>query len=270
MSDTVRSKPAKRGTRNSLSCSQCRYKHIRCDGRKPVCSRCATNAVQCVYPISRRRGNPKSGKAPLSPVRDVYETSIASSLQTSAGGSSSSVTLDGEIESSSNSAFSFLSLYYEFFHAAHPCALPFKYFKTRLDEAKIKPLLQVMCYVGSFFDTSCPCHILDSWAKRAQDSMVEIRSSIRPLTPFDIQAVLLYSIAVYWCNETENGVELLDEAIRMAVSLGMNKKEFARNYAEGDSILEESWRRTWWVIYITDAHIAGMPTELIIAPMLHF
>ena len=39
----------------------------------------------------------------------------------------------------------------------------------------------------------------------------------------------------------------------------MNKKEFARNYAEGDSILEESWRRTWWVIYITDAHIAGMP-----------
>lgn len=151
MSDTVRSKPAKRGTRNSLSCSQCRYKHIRCDGRKPVCSRCATNTVQCVYPVSRRRGNPKPGKAPLSSVRDVYETSIDSSLQTSTVGSSSSVTINGEMESSSNSSFSLLSLYYEFFHAAHPCALPFENFKTGLNEARIQPLLQVMCYVGSFF-----------------------------------------------------------------------------------------------------------------------
>ncbi|KAJ6188034.1 Major facilitator superfamily domain general substrate transporter [Penicillium mononematosum] len=257
MSDTVRSKPAKRGTRNSLSCSQCRYKHIRCDGRKPVCSRCATNTVQCVYPVSRRRGNPKSRKAPLSPVRDLYETSIDSSLQTSTVGSSSSVTTNGDIISSSNSAFSFLSLYYEFFHAAHPCALPFENFKTRLNEAKIQPLLRVMCYVGSFFDTSCPSHILDSWAQRAQDSVAEIRSSIQPLTPFDIQAVLLYSIAVYWCNKTESGVELLDEAIRMAVSLGMNKKEFAQIYLEADSVLAESCRRTWWVMYITDAHIAG-------------
>ncbi|KAJ5499471.1 Major facilitator superfamily domain general substrate transporter [Penicillium expansum] len=252
-----RNKPTKRGTRNSLSCAQCRYKHLRCDGRKPVCSRCATNTVQCVYPPSRRRGNPKSGKPPLSPVRDVYENSIDSSLQTSTVGSSSSAPTDGQIESSSNSGSSFLSLYYEFFHAAHPCALPFQNLKTRLNEPKVQPLLQVMCYIGSIFDISCPSQLLESCAQRAQNSVVQIRSSTRPLTPFDIQAILLYSIAVYWCNETESGVELLDEAIRMAVALGMSKKEFAQNYGEADSVLEESWRRTWWVIYITDVHIAG-------------
>lgn len=127
-----------------------------------------------------------------------------------------------------------------------------------------------MCYVGSIFDVSCPSQLLESWAQRARDSVVEIRSSIRPLTPFDVQALLLYSIAVYWCNETESGVELLDQTIRMAVALGMNKKEFAQNYAEADAVLEESWRRTWWVIYITDAHIAGMPLNMIITPKLHF
>ncbi|KUM58026.1 hypothetical protein ACN42_g9151 [Penicillium freii] len=114
-----------------------------------------------------------------------------------------------------------------------------------------------MCYIGSIFDISCPPQLLESCAQRAQDSVVEIKSSIRPLTPFDVQALLLYSIAVYWRNEPECGVRLLEEAIRTAVALGMNKKEFARNYAEADSVLEESWRRTWWVIYITDAHIAG-------------
>ncbi|KAJ5978512.1 hypothetical protein N7501_001854 [Penicillium viridicatum] len=261
MSDTppgrTKPKPDKRGTRNSLSCAQCRYKHIRCDGRKPVCSRCATNKVQCTYPVSRRRGNPKSAKPTLSPVRDAHENSIDSSVPTSTVGSSSSVGTNGEIESYSTSASSFLSLYYEFFHAAHPCALPFPVLNTRLNEAKIQPLLQVMCYIGSIFDISCPPQLLESCAQRAQDSVVEIKSSIRPLTPFDVQALLLYSIAVYWCNEPECGVKLLEEAIRMAVALGMNKKEFARNYAEADSVLEESWRRTWWVIYITDAHIAG-------------
>ena len=79
----------------------------------------------------------------------------------------------------------------------------------------------------------------------------------RSLTAFDVQAVLLYSIVVYWCNEPDRGVELLDEAVRMAISIGMNRKEFSQTYGHGDSFFEESLRRSWWVIYITDAHIAG-------------
>lgn len=42
----------------------------------------------------------------------------------------------------------------------------------------------------------------------------------------------------------------------MAVALGMYKKGFARSHIESDSVLEEIWRRTWWLIYITDAHVA--------------
>ena len=43
----------------------------------------------------------------------------------------------------------------------------------------------------------------------------------------------------------------------MALCLGMNQYGFAAENGRNDTILEESWRRTWWQIYATDAHIAG-------------
>lgn len=43
----------------------------------------------------------------------------------------------------------------------------------------------------------------------------------------------------------------------MALDLGMNRSDFATQHRRNDPILEESWRRTWWEVYITDAHIAG-------------
>jgi len=256
MSDTQSSTPAKRKTRNSLSCAQCRYKHLRCDGQKPVCSRCATDTKTCVYPPSRRRGNPKPKHTPLSPVTVVDESSLDSSLgqQTPTTTSTSSIVTNRDTEASSSSDSQYLSLYYSSFHAAHPCTLPLSALKNRLTDPRIQPLLQVICYVGSIFDGSGPSS--EIWSKRARDGISKIRTKLIP-DPFDVQAVLLYSIAVYWCNETEHGVELLNEVIHMAVTLGMNKKEFAQSYGEDNSVLEESWRRTWWVIYITDAHIAG-------------
>lgn len=90
-----------------------------------------------------------------------------------------------------------------------------------------------------------------------QEALAGIRARVRPITGFDVQAVLLYSIAIYWSNEPEHGTALLDEAIEMAVELGMNRKDFATQHGDGNPVLEESWRRTWWLFYITDAHIAG-------------
>ncbi|KAJ5773705.1 hypothetical protein N7457_008601 [Penicillium paradoxum] len=260
MSDTPADTPTSRKTRNSLSCTQCRYKHVRCDGHRPVCSRCATNAIQCVYAASRRRGNPKAKRILLSPTTTVNASSLHSSLPTSTTSSASSITISRDVDPSSNSASQFLNLYYEFFHAAHPCILPLQVLKDRLTETQLQPLIQVICYVGSVFDNSHP-QLSESLAQQAHESVAEIRAQTRRLNPFDVQALLLYSIAIYWCNKTQNGVELLDEAIRMAVALGMNKKEFAQTYGEADPVVEESWRRTWWVIYITDAHIAGMKLE---------
>lgn len=254
------STPAKRATRNSLSCAQCRYKHIRCDGQKPACSRCVTDIKQCVYPTSRRRGNPKPKQDSLLPTAGVSEAPIDLSLElhVSTASSTSSITASGDAEGLTNSDSQFLSLYYTFFHAAHPCILPLAAFKNRLADPRVHPVLQVASYIGSIFDRAS--QFSETWSQRAQNAIFEIRSKAIP-DPFDVQAILLYSIAIYWCNEPKHGVELLNEAIQKAVAIGMNKNEFARTYGEGNPVLEESWRRTWWVIYITDAHIAGISSN---------
>ncbi|KAE8384129.1 hypothetical protein BDV23DRAFT_189521 [Aspergillus alliaceus] len=72
-----------------------------------------------------------------------------------------------------------------------------------------------------------------------------------------MQAVLLYSIATYRGNETKRALDLLDKAIGMALELGLNKQRFALENGNGEVVLEESWRGTWWQIYVTDAHITG-------------
>jgi hypothetical protein len=147
-----------------------------------------------------------------------------------------------------------LALYYEFFHAAHPCVLPRQSLNTYSQERAIQPLLLVLDYIGSLFSASTSSNSLH---QGIQQYLADIRSRTCSITGFDVQAVLLYSIAIYWCNEPDAGVELLDEAIRLALELGMNRREYAQENHQNDPVLAESWRRTWWQIYITDAHIAG-------------
>ncbi|CAG8004414.1 unnamed protein product [Penicillium olsonii] len=253
MSETQRT-VAKRATRISLSCTPCRYKHVRCDGQKPACARCVADAKECVYPASRRRGNPKQ-KPQSNPTPVVYESSLDLLLEqhVSSAASTSSIATNRETELASQSS-QLMGLYYDFFHAAHPCTLPLAALKNRLSDPRVQPLLQVICYVGSIFDKSTSSS--EIWSQRAYHAISQIRAKSDP-DPFDVQALLLYSIAIYWCNEPEKGVALLYETIRIAVTLGMNTRAFAKSYGEGSPVVEESWRRTWWVIYITDAHIAG-------------
>lgn len=248
---------AKRPTRSSLACAPCRFKHLRCDGKKPACDRCRADAKDCIYHASRRRGNPKPKPPPASSAVSVSESSSATApdIQTLDFDLAPSTSLSVNRELSTPSAdMHLIGLYYDHFFAAHPCVLPQRVLRARLAEAALQPLLLVMKYVGSLFEKST---LSDPFHQDVQSALSIIRSGIRPVTGFDVQAILLYSIAIYWCNEAEQGVQLLDEAIRLAVDLGMHRKEYAVQNGSQDRVLEECWRRTWWQIYISDAHIAG-------------
>jgi hypothetical protein len=47
-------------------------------------------------------------------------------------------------------------------------------------------------------------------------------------------------------------------AVDMALELGMNRQEFSVNNGEGCNVLEESWRRTWWELYVIDGLLAAI------------
>lgn len=161
-----------------------------------------------------------------------------------------------EQQSSLQATDELLDSYYTMFHPAHPCALPHLFSKQRseADPQSLWPVLSVMQYIGSLY---LPSALSAPLEVQVQKTLAE-RSIASPKSiGYHVQALILYSIAVYWCNEIDRGLILLDEAISMAVNLGMNLRSFAADYGCGDPVLEESWRRTWWVIYITDAHLAG-------------
>ncbi|KAH7402871.1 hypothetical protein BKA66DRAFT_449670 [Pyrenochaeta sp. MPI-SDFR-AT-0127] len=279
--------------RVALACIQCRSRKVRCDARQPNCNRCLTDGKFCEYQKSRRGGRPRRpNTAPLQEVVDevsngiqdqdtpqwdeIFGTAVdshssgsnRSSGSGSAGSSAHSVSDSlevasnlenitlGTIQLTRTQIDQLLSQYYTYFHVSHPCILPRWSLRLRIASERVasEVLLPVLLYIGSIFT-----HSIDSepLAKAALQAITSAQSRSGPSSPFYLQALLLYAIAVYWCHERERGRELLDDVIRGALNLGMQRVEFAAQYGQGDPVLEESWRRTWWMIYITDAHIAG-------------
>ncbi|KFY64539.1 hypothetical protein V496_03189 [Pseudogymnoascus sp. VKM F-4515 (FW-2607)] len=47
----------------------------------------------------------------------------------------------------------------------------------------------------------------------------------------------------------------------MALEIKMQSRSFAQENGEGNAVLEESWRRTWWLLFITDGTFAGVMRE---------
>ncbi|EON62361.1 hypothetical protein W97_01583 [Coniosporium apollinis CBS 100218] len=115
----------------------------------------------------------------------------------------------------------------------------------------VKALVLVMQFIGSLYAPTVSTAPLEE--------QVEIAlAEQQPFTcGFEVQALVLYSIAVYWYDNIQRAREILDMATSKALALGMNSGQFAAGNSQGDPVLAESWRRTWWQLYLADAHIAS-------------
>jgi hypothetical protein len=156
---------------------------------------------------------------------------------------------------------SLVDLYYKFFHNAHPFILPKAIFmnRWRCNISTMQPLMLAMQFVGSIYtDSRGP-------ETRSRAFRAVFESSSQP-NGYLVQAHLLLAIALHCNDELEDARVSLDMTIRLAVKLGMGTREYAVQHGAGNSVLEESWRRTWWVIFITDCIFAGIrssPTILL-------
>jgi hypothetical protein len=54
----------------------------------------------------------------------------------------------------------------------------------------------------------------------------------------------------------------LARAARIALMLGMNRPQFAREVSRNDWRMEQSVRRTWWELFVTDAYVAALHQRL--------
>lgn len=145
--------------------------------------------------------------------------------------------------------------FYHYFHAGHPFVLPKESLVRIMKEGttKLDALVTAMRYVGSMYIDAGPAraHYLDD----------AIRLCYQPTTPKDgflVQALLVLIIGLDGNCQQEKARELLSDCERIAVEINLNTRPFAAMHGRGDPVIEESWHRTWWDLYVCDGMIAGV------------
>jgi hypothetical protein len=258
----------------SLACVQCRARHVRCDATKPACSRCLQERQDCNYPSSRRGGLTRAALAAHKARRSEIESnpsSVPGSAVYSTGSSSPSSRdaapqapvlpsppIELDIASTDLHNDMFIAVYFKCFHRYHPCVLPLKqlqeYFCDPSFHDQLIPVVMAIRFIGSIYARSS---LVDQL--RAQtDSAIAMARQNTPRCPFLAQALLLYSISLFWSQEDNTSRKQMDLALQTALDLGMHHRDFAVNNAPYVPILQECFRRTWWQIYIIDAAYAAI------------
>ncbi len=145
--------------------------------------------------------------------------------------------------------------FYHYFHAGHPFVLPKEYFLgfKRGSSPNISIVEAAMRYIGSLYIDSGPTK--ETYLDEA------LRLVEQPGNPKDgylVQALLLVIVGLDGqCNQGR-ARDLLATCEHLAIEIDLNKREFAVLHGRGDEVIEESWRRTWWELYVCDGMIAGV------------
>lgn len=295
-----------RATRSSLACLPCRSRHLKCDGKRPSCTRCAELSQECNYARSRRGGLDRAALAerrkrlagtqnntlntpvtitdnwsPPGVVGAQGELDLTSQFvganfpnanayhsgslldgigigidlgntasQTDSPGSTTSC----QVQMSDIEKDSLIGSYYKNFHRFHPFLLPRRHMTRHYQDPNrqlsLKPLTAVMRLIGYIYS-------FRTWSSALQDHVESCLAQALSSDPVVVQVRLLYSIALFWYDHKNEAKTEIDSAISLALNLHMHHEEFAAKYGADDPVLRESWRRTWWTLFMVEAYYAG-------------
>ncbi|KAK1999790.1 hypothetical protein LX36DRAFT_631736 [Colletotrichum falcatum] len=279
-------------TRSSLACLPCRSRHLKCDGQRPRCNRCVGASAECQYAPSRRGGLDRAALAERrrrlaaasnnTPADDgsgsqsrasTEPTHVETRSRPASGGFTRGPSpLDGidlgsisspapplpstvpQMQPGQISSDNLVSSYYKCFHKLHPFLLPRRHFVTLCQEpsrqASLRPLIAVMRLVGHVY-------VAREWSIPLRDDVESCFSQANPACPVMVQCRLLYSVVLFWYGHKVEAKKQIEGSVRLATDLDMFQQDFARAHGGGDPVLTESWRRTWWQLYIIDAYYNG-------------
>ena len=143
-----------------------------------------------------------------------------------------------------------MDIFYSNFHNAHPFVIPQRLYRSR--PALLPPVLKtIVLFVGS--------HFIPGFAQeKLRNAAANITSDRVPADGFKVQGLLLFGMSLFARCEQEVALEVIDQAIDLALNLGMNSRTFAITHGMGNSVIEESWRRTWWELYMVDGILSSL------------
>jgi hypothetical protein len=146
-----------------------------------------------------------------------------------------------------------IQLYYRNFHPSHPFLPPFEFISSTLSRDFPSFLLSMMRAIGAHYGQDSSL-----FARLRQSTMFSQSSHDSPIERgFQVQYLLLTSIIEHAHGHNECSHRALAQAITLALDIGMNYPSFARQNSLGFCVLEESWRRTYWELYVVNGFIAA-------------
>ena len=144
------------------------------------------------------------------------------------------------------------NLYYLHFHDAHPILLPRRYFQKHNRYWQYPNHLEIIVqFIGSHYDEAAPTEEYRNLANQVLSEQI-------PKDGYKVQSLLLFAISLHARDEQKLAKEILGTAVDIALDLGMHRKEFSLEHGEGCRSLQESWRRTWWELYVMDGMLAAL------------
>ncbi|OBT75296.1 hypothetical protein VF21_05624 [Pseudogymnoascus sp. 05NY08] len=146
----------------------------------------------------------------------------------------------------------YLPAYYHYIHPAHPFLPPFSTLLTLLSLRPLPHLLAAITYITSF-------HIQPSHTPLLlAEAVHQISSPLCPHDGYAVQANLLIAIGLDGSGELKRALAFFSQAVDVALEIGMQHEWFAERNGGGNSVMEESWRRTWWECVVLDGMVAGV------------
>ncbi|KAF4992406.1 hypothetical protein FDECE_13725 [Fusarium decemcellulare] len=145
----------------------------------------------------------------------------------------------------------YIDSFYHHVFAAHPFVLP-KTFLFLIDkDVSFQTLFAAMRWLGSLFTEPGGSDAL------LKEALLLVDDSIAK-NGFLVQSILLLIIGLDGKRQRKKVKKLMTRAQDISIAIGLNTRLFASLNGQGIPVLEESWRRTWWELFIVDALIAGV------------
>ncbi|KAI1321261.1 N-terminal binuclear Zn cluster-containing/DNA binding domain-containing protein [Xylariaceae sp. FL0255] len=146
-----------------------------------------------------------------------------------------------------------LDAFYFYFYPGHPAVLPKSHILKMAKERSLNHLISAMRWVGSLYIETGP-----SRATFFDETMRLMHAPETPKDGFLVQAMIIAIIGLDGCRQNEKAREILADAERISLEIGLYSRAFATTHGGGNPRLEESWRRTWWDLYVVCGMIAGV------------
>lgn len=145
----------------------------------------------------------------------------------------------------------YLDAYYQYFFPSHPFTLPKEQLLRHFATHRIPSLELAIQYVSSRFIEKADARPFKNALKQA------LLDNSPPRDGFTVQALLLLTIGLQAEDDQADANKALSLAIALALELGMNLANFALVNSGGKSVYIESWRRTYWQLYVVNGWLAG-------------